>query len=220
MKISKKAIALILFLIFIITLTKDDTFLNDSFYQNIKEVKHPEKIDALINKNYKLSKDYIPCDLEILDLSYSNEGKYLRKEAKIQLEKLVQEAYALGYKIIVTSAYRDYHYQEKLYMNYVLEEGRIFADNCSARPGHSEHQTGLAIDIAGENGEYTDFASSKEFIWMKTHAHQYGFILRYPEGKEEITGFKYEPWHYRYVGKIASYLYENNLTLEEYTKKE
>ena len=90
---------------------------------------------------------------------------------------------------------------------------------CSAKPGHSEHQTGLSIDVEGSNLDYDLFAESKEFNWMKNNAHKYGFILRYPKGKEHITGFKYEPWHYRYVGKdVASYIYKNNITLEEYTR--
>ena len=88
---------------------------------------------------------------------------------------------------------------------------------CSAKPGHSEHQTGLAVDIMGSNNDYNLFAESKEFEWMKNNAYKYGFILRYPEHKENITGFKYEPWHYRYVGKdVAKYIYENKLSLEEY----
>ena len=88
---------------------------------------------------------------------------------------------------------------------------------CSARAGHSEHQTGLAVDVAGSNDSYDDFEASIEFNWMKKNAHKYGFILRYPKGKEKITGFKYEPWHYRYIGiDIATEIYEKDITLEEY----
>ena len=98
--------------------------------------------------------------------------------------------------------------------------GSDYAEHCSAKPGHSEHQTGLAVDVEGSNHDYDDFENSKEFAWMKKNAHLFGFILRYPEGKTTITGFKYEPWHYRYVGKdVAKIIYEENLTLEEYYDK-
>jgi len=100
------------------------------------------------------------------------------------------------------------------------KKGQEYADLASARPGHSEHQTGLAIDIMGSNEDYNKFEESVEFEWMKNNAHLYGFILRYPKGKENITGFKYEPWHYRYIGKkVATIIYNENITLEEYLKK-
>ena len=92
-----------------------------------------------------------------------------------------------------------------------------YALTCSAKPGHSEHQTGLAVDVEGENKDYDNFEDTKEFIWMKNNAHRFGFILRYPKGKEHITGFKYEPWHYRYVGiETATKIFKQNITLEEY----
>ena len=123
-------------------------------------------------------------------------------------------------KITIVSAYRDYEYQSKLFQEYVQEKGLNYALNCSAKPGHSEHQTGLAIDVMGENGDYNLFEQTKEFEWMKDHAHEFGFILRYPKGKEKITGFKYEPWHYRYVGiELASTIFEKKMTLEEYFRK-
>ena len=94
-----------------------------------------------------------------------------------------------------------------------------YADSCSARKGHSEHQTGLAVDVEGENKDYDLFENTKEFDWMNKNAHLYGFILRYPQNKTNITGFKFEPWHYRYVGKeIAKKIYEKKITLEEYLK--
>ena len=102
----------------------------------------------------------------------------------------------------------------------INEKGIVYADKCSARPGHSEHQTGLSIDVMGSNNDYNIFDKSKEFKWMKDNAHKYGFIMRYPKNKEYITGFKYEPWHYRYVGiDTAQKIYENNITLEEYKRR-
>ena len=101
----------------------------------------------------------------------------------------------------------------------IINTSKNYALNCSAKPGHSEHQTGLAVDVEGSNNDYDKFESSIEFNWMINNSYKYGFILRYPKGKENITGFKYEPWHYRYVGiELAKYLYKNNLTLEEYKK--
>ena len=90
-------------------------------------------------------------------------------------------------------------------------------DTYSARAGHSEHQTGLAIDVSSNNPDILSFEMSTSFKWMKEHAHEYGFILRYPKGKEDITGYMYEPWHYRYVGKeIATLLYQTGMTFDEY----
>lgn len=203
----------VLIIIFILISTGCD----NKFYKNIKDIKNPNDKLVLVNKNNKLKNDFIPDDLIKLDLKYSNEEKYLKKEAALSFYKLSEDAKKKGYRIIVVSAYRSYTYQEKLFDYYVKEKGLNYALNCSAKPGHSEHQTGLAIDVEGSNFDYDLFEQSIEFDWMKKNAYKYGFILRYPKGKEHITGFKYEPWHYRYVGeKVAKYIYENNLTFEEY----
>ena len=155
-----------------------------------------------------------------IDVKYANEDKYLRKDAKDAFEQLSKDAKNEGYQIIATSAYRPYSYQLKLYDEYVTTMGFDYAEKCSARPGHSEHQTGLAVDVMGSNLDYNEFESSKEFDWMLNNAHEYGFILRYPKNKTNITGFKYEPWHYRYVGKkVAKIIYEEDITLEEYYDK-
>lgn len=189
------------------------------FYKNIKIITNPDTLDILVNKNNKLDKNYIPNDLELIDTNYAYENKYLRKEAKEMFEKLSSDAKEKGYRIVATSTYRDYDYQDNLYNYYVKEKGKKYADMCSARAGHSEHQTGLAVDVAGSNDSYDDFEDTIEFNWMIENAHKYGFILRYPKGKENITGFKYEPWHYRYIGiEIATEIYEKKITLEEYLK--
>ena len=190
------------------------------FYKNIELIKNPDDILTLVNKNNKLPSIYIPADLVEIPTSMSYNGKFVRKEVLDAFSKLWKEAKKNKYKITIVSAYRDYEYQNKLFKQYVQEKGLKYALNCSAKAGHSEHQTGLAIDVMGSNGDYNLFDESNEFNWMKEHAHKYGFILRYPKGKEHITGFKYEPWHYRYIGTtLATYLYENNLTLEEYFSK-
>lgn len=189
----------------------------DEFYVNIKEIDAPSTITVLVNKNNVLPKDYIPSDLRLINNRYALDNKYLREEAAINFENLSADASVLGYKIIATSAYRDYEYQGKLFNEYTETKGLDYALVCSAKPGHSEHQTGLALDVMGSNEDYDEFEKSIEFNWMRENAHKYGFILRYPKGKEHITGFKYEPWHYRYIGvEHAKKIYEENLTLEEY----
>ena len=189
------------------------------FYENISLIENPDDLLVLVNKNNKLYKKFIPYDLEIIDNTYSIGIQYLRKEAKKAFEKLCEDAKKNNLDIKAESTYRDYYYQEKLYNNYVKEYGLEYADKCSARPGHSEHQTGLAVDVRGSNGDYNIFEKSNEFDWMIKNCYKYGFVLRYPTNKEHITGFKYEPWDYRYVGDVAEYLYNNNLTFEEYKKK-
>lgn len=183
-------------------------------------IDNPEDLLVLVNKTRTLPSDYIPNDLEEIDINYSNHNKYLRREAKQAFENLSKEAKDLGYFIVAVSAYRDYAYQEDLYQGYVVDKGKEYADKCCAKPGHSEHQTGLSLDVMGSNLDYDEFEASPEFEWMKDHAHLYGFIMRYSKGKEKITGFKYEPWHYRYVGILtATEIYEQQLTLEEYIEK-
>ena len=190
---------------------------NDFFYQKINDIKNPNDIKVLVNKLNRLDKNYVPNDLEKISLEYSNQDKYLKHIARINFEKLSRDAKKEGYNIIAVSAYRDYNYQKNLFDSYVKEKGLNYTLKCSAKPGHSEHQTGLSIDVEGSNHDYNLFERTKEFDWIYHNAHKYGFILRYPKGKEYITGFKYEPWHYRYVGKdIATIIYFENITLEEY----
>lgn len=216
-KTFRYAVYIVLVILILLFYTKDIDLFGNHFYKNVKKVENPNAIMVLVNKNYQLDQNYVPTDLEMLSLSYAHENKQLRKNAKEAFEQLSEDAKTLGYRIIATSTYRDYHYQKKLFDDYTEKKGEAYALNCSAKPGHSEHQTGLAVDVAGSNDDYDEFESSIEFPWMKENAHLYGFILRYPKGKEKITGFKYEPWHYRYVGpEIAKIIYENNLTLEEY----
>lgn len=216
----KIAVYLVLAISILLFYTKDIDLFGKNFYKNIEEITEPDIIDVLVNKKYKLPNDYVPNDLETINVKYANANKLLRKEAKEAFENLSEEALNEGYKIIAVSAYRDYDYQNNLYEEYVTTSGMEYADQCSARAGHSEHQTGLAVDVMGSNNDYNLFADTKEFTWLKDNAYKYGFILRYPENKEKITGFKYEPWHYRYVGKVvADTIYKENLTLEEYYDK-
>lgn len=192
----------------------------DDFYENIKKIEKPNDIIVLVNKNNVLPNNYIPNDLRLINNRYAYDNKYLREEAAVNFENLSADASLLGYRIIATSAFRDYEYQGKLFNEYASNKGIEYALLCSAKPGHSEHQTGLSVDVEGSNKDYDEFEKAIEFNWMKENAHKYGFILRYPKGKEHITGFKYEPWHYRYVGvEHATKIYNKKITLEEYLKK-
>ena len=200
-------------ILYILILILTSNFYKDIHYTRIKSY------DFLVNKNNKLPSNYIPNDLEPINIKYSLENKYLRHTARIAFEKMAKQAKKKGFNIIAVSTYRSYDYQKKLYNDYVKNKGFYYADMASARAGHSEHQTGLAVDVADNSYDYDNFENTKEFIWMIKNAYKYGFILRYPKAKFHITGFKYEPWHYRYVGKKnAKNIYKNNLTLEEYKK--
>lgn len=192
---------------------------SENFYKDINTIYSPTSYDYIINKNNKLEKEFIPDDLENISLMFSLKDKKLRKCAKVAFENMARDAKKEGYNIVAVSAFRDYNYQEKLFLGYKEKKGTYYAELCSARPGHSEHQTGLSVDIADLSLDYDNFENTKEFNWVKNNAYKYGFILRYPKAKFHITGFKYEPWHYRYVGiDIAKYIFLNNLTLEEYKK--
>lgn len=172
---------------------------------------------VLVNKFNYLDSDYIPNNLELLDNSYAKSGIYLVKEAKDMLEKLIAAAKEDGLNIRVTSAYRSYSYQVNLYNNYVKTDGEKLADTYSARPGYSEHQTGLVVDVTRSFDNFNNFENTEEYKWMLEHASDYGFILRYPKDKEEITTYTFEAWHYRYVGvDLAKKIKESNLTFDEY----
>lgn len=186
-------------------------------------------IDVLVNKENMLSIDYIPKNMYIVDNNENNFHNYLidnikpmlRMEVKPYIEKLIYDANNNGINIIVDSAFRSGNYQQMILDKLISEKGNE-AYKLIALPGASEHQTGLAVDFAiYENGIYNDDIKEddKEAIWLKDNAWKYGFILRYPKGKEDITGFNFEPWHYRFVGLVlALELYQTNQTLEEYKK--
>lgn len=191
--------------------------LDRDFYTNTKVVKNPSRIDVLINKYYHFPDGYEPDDLVVLPSEYARGGMKLRKEAKEALDKLVESAKKDNMDIYVQSSYRSYDYQVKLYNNYQAKDGKEAADKYSARPGYSEHQTGLSIDIGTKKVSFNNFENTEEYNWMQANAYRYGFILRFPKNKEAITGYIYESWHYRYVGKkIAKRIHDNKLSLEEY----
>ena len=173
------------------------------------------KGDLIIANKYHYLDRFVPSDL--VPLGWYGDSGYLQRSAYDSFVAMVDAAAENGYAIRADSPYRSYGTQESVYNGYVRRNGRSAADSYSARPGFSEHQTGLAVDIAVRGSTYHSFGSSKAFQWVSTHAHEYGFILRYGEGMRYITGYIYEPWHYRYVGvDAATYIYTHGLTFEEY----
>lgn len=191
--------------------------LDKPYYSVTEKTPYQNKDYILVNKYIYMDSDYTPDNLEDLDLSYSRSGMKLVKSAKVNLEKMVESAKNDGYTIRVMSSFRSYNYQVNLYNKYVENDGKEAADTYSARPGFSEHQTGLCVDIDDGKISYTNFENSPSFKWMEENAAEYGFILRYPKNKTDITGYTYESWHYRYVGKkIASYIKKHNITFDEY----
>ncbi len=178
-----------------------------------------EKIDGITyiggtiitNKTYSLPSTYVPQNIVII-YDYVNIIDYV----KDAFNALQSDAQSIGLNIYPASGYRSYENQERIYNKYIEKDGLEKADTYSARPGHSEHQTGLVIDV---NTVDMTFDNTAESTWLKNNCYNYGFIIRYPKGKEEITGYMYEPWHLRYVGKeLAKKLYNNGfwITLEEY----
>ena len=197
-----------------------------NFYKDIRVLKDPSSLTALVNKNFQLPSSYVPNDLVLLDVplynnSSSNLANYMRSEAAVALKKMFNAAKAeKGYKLVARSGYRSYKTQESLYNNYVSNKGQVWADTYSARPGHSEHQTGLAIDITSPtvNNSLSDsFGTTAEGKWVAQNAHRFGYILRYPQGRQSEVGYEYEPWHLRYVGvEIATEIYNSGLIYEDY----
>ena len=160
----------------------------------------------LASKKYPLPSTYAPGESE---------------EARKAFELMATDARTAGFELVAFSTYRSFEYQDTLYNNYVSRDGQDNADRYSARPGYSEHQTGLAFDI-GEKGKEDlwlteEFGESEAGKWLVENAHKYGFILRYPQGKEAVTGYMYESWHFRFLGvEIATKVKEAGITLEEY----
>jgi zinc D-Ala-D-Ala carboxypeptidase len=163
--------------------------------------------DILIaNKQYPLPSTYSPGE---------------SKEAREAFNEMAAAAKLDGFELIAFSTYRSYDYQTGLYERYVERDGSEAADRYSARPGYSEHQTGLAFDIGEVNNEQyyasEKFGETEAGKWVAANAYRFGFIMRYPEGKEKITGYMHESWHFRYVGiDVAEEIYKKNISLEEY----
>lgn len=173
----------------------------------------------LVNKTNGISKDYGPENITKVNIPFveeaTEEEKQMAGEPAKAVEDLVKQANEEGVQFLGSSAYRSYATQQDTYTKRVKSQGQEKADEYVAKPGYSEHQTGLCIDLTNPDRWFV--GSTKEAMWLAENAHKFGFIIRYPKGKEDITGTAYEPWHIRYVGKdIAEEIYSKGLTLEEY----
>lgn len=174
-----------------------------------------------VNKFYALSETYTPENLKNIDLTYAydEEGKNkLIDYAYDKFLELWQAANDQGFYLMVTSSYRDYESQKEIYDYRVSTWGERKADETAARPGHSEHQTGLVIDMTSKTEPLADsFTDSEAYKWLKENAYKYGFIERYPEGKTYLTGYNPESWHWRYVGlEAAKTMHDEDITFDEY----
>ncbi len=189
---------------------EDNDVVKDSggYIEGMELPEEPTYVDGILiaNKEYPLPSTYAPGE---------------DPEARKAFDEMAAEATLSNFNLTAFSTYRSFDYQKELYDRYVARDGKEAADRYSARPGYSEHQTGLAFDIGEVNYEQhwasSDFGETEAGKWIAANAHRFGFIMRYPLGKEEVTGYMHESWHFRYVGtEIAKEIFEKNITLEEY----
>ena len=188
---------------------------------------------VLVNKQNPVGDSYAPAEMGVIPSDITLYGKEISMEkyAALAAEALVRELHAVGYTdIVITSGYRSYTYQQSLFNTYMNQEkakhptwsqAQCEAEvlTYSARPGQSEHQTGLCMDLISTKNVVLDesFAANPAYAWLTENAHKFGFILRYPKDKEDVTGYSYEPWHYRFVGVTAAgSIHGAGITLEEY----
>jgi zinc D-Ala-D-Ala carboxypeptidase len=182
----------------------------EAFNKGQYSITEPSSLWVLVNKQRPLPASYAPADL----------NDRLREPAHQALNELFRDAKQAGIDLKIISGYRSYATQQNLYQAYIDKDGQAQADTYSARPGHSEHQTGLATDVGNSNGSCDleiCFGESPAGKWLAQNAHIYGFIIRYQNDKTDITGYQYEPWHLRFVGKdLAKEIHKTNQTLEEF----
>lgn len=189
--------------------------INKSSFQEVSYINKEEEFLKLVNKEKPLDKTYVPKDLCIVSnvdfIMRADETMYINKEVLYYYSLLYNDAISKGLRLTIFSGYRSYAKQEILWHK---NPNEFYV----AKPGYSEHQTGLAIDVSRRDiGLTKNFENTEEYKYLKRHAHEFGFIVRYPKEKQKITGYLFEPWHLRYVGiENATNIYKNNLTLEEY----
>ena len=187
------------------------------------ELTDPASLSVLVNQSHPLPTDYIPEDLIIASGSVSGDAIQISERMDADLQDLLYAAATEDIPLYITAGYISYETQQDYYNAQVKLVGEKEAVKTVARPGYSEHQTGLSIDFSdnntGDNPRTADFANTDSYTWLLEHAHEYGFILRFPAGKEDITKNNFEPWHFRYVGiETAEAMYEQSadLTMEEF----
>ena len=183
----------------------------------IKKTDTSKKELMLVNKFNYLDENYAPDDIVKVSIQFSYGENEIKKEVYEKFRKMYNDAKKEDLTLIITSSYRDYNFQKKLWDSYANQKGDEWADSVSARAGYSEHQTGYTLDIVTYNANMSNFETTDEFKWLQANAYKYGFILRYPKDKEDITGYSYESWHYRYVGEeTAKKIKELDITFDEY----
>ena len=182
---------------------------DSEWYTNTEETNLDDGIKMLVNKFHYLNEDYLPDDIVPISNWYAYEGHSTKKEVYDKYVSMWEAANKEGLTLLVNSSYRTFEEQQEQY--------DMSNDDYASRPGFSEHQTGLALDIVSDGVQGNEFENTDEFKWLQENAHKYGFILRYPKDKEYITGYNYESWHYRYVGEeLATKVKESGLTYDEY----
>ena len=204
------------------TVTFVNAYLDKDYYSNDIPLSKDKasKLDVIVNKYYKLDKDYEPEDLTVINSKFASGTQKLRKEAADKFEEMASDMLKENLKIYAGSTYRSYSYQEGLYNRYVKKDGFKEAETYSARAGYSEHQLGLAVDIVNGKWNYLS-EGDKEYTWLINNSYKYGFILRYPHESEYITGYVFEDWHFRYLGiDLATKVYESKLTYDEYIARD
>jgi D-alanyl-D-alanine carboxypeptidase len=207
------------------TSSSNGTVTQKPFDKSQYSLTDPASIWIVVNKQHQLNpKNYVPADLVTPSIPLDNPGgpdMQVRRETATALEQMFAAAKTEGINLMLASGYRSYVYQIAVYNGFVKTQGQATADKSSARPGYSEHQTGFAADIEGTNRKCRIdqcFANTPEGQWLVANAYKYGFIIRYQLGAESITGYEYEPWHVRYIGKtLANELHSKNIeTLEQF----
>ena len=188
------------------------------YYSDIKQSDTSKNYLLINNKYYQLPEDYEPNNLVDISVqhAYGKDNKIV-SEVYEAFKQMFNDAKKENITLIINSSYRSFKEQKEVYNSYLQKHGVEYTDKYAARPGHSEHQTGLALDLTTYNTTGDTFDQTDTFKWLQENAHKYGFILRYPKDKEKITGYNYESWHYRYVGvDAATKIKEENITFDEY----
>ena len=205
--------------------TKVNIGLDQPYFTNVDIIGDTDDVALLVNKYHRLPDDYEPKNLVKTpnacvigeDFSCQSEPQYLRKEVANAFSELVKAGKEKQINIKAIASYRSFAYQKNLYDYYEQSQGKEYADKYYARPGQSEHNSALAVDVTINNENFNEIENSEHYDWLLKHIADYGFIMRYPEDKVDVTGYQYESWHLRYVGKdIAKEIVKQGLTLDEY----
>ena len=202
--------------------TKVNVMTDNDYYSESVPTDLSKGYAILANKYHYLPEDYNPDDLVKVDWKYRFGGEsntiQIRSEVYEAFKRMWEAAYEEGHYLMVESGFRTYQYQKKIYDDYAKKRGVSYADSIAARPGYSEHQTGLALDIYSKSCSVSsEFKNTQVYAWLLANSYKYGFILRYPENKNKITGYSFESWHYRYVGEeLSTKVHDSCLTFDEY----